>query len=72
MKPLFVTVLLALSLAVPAAACPVCPSETGEQVRAGLLDRDWRSGVLATLAPFVVVFGVVAWIHFGDAPRGRK
>ena len=54
-----------------AAACPVCDSGTGRQVRAGILDGDLGLNLLATLLPFMVVLAVVAAIHFGP-PRSSK
>ncbi len=48
-----------------ASACPVCNSETGEQVRAGLLDGNLALNLLAVVLPFVVLAGVTTVIHFG-------
>ena len=48
-----------------AMACPVCNTDTGQQVRAGIMDGNFGVSLLATLLPFAVVLGVVAIIQFG-------
>jgi hypothetical protein len=55
----------ALMLASSASACPVCGSETGRQVRAGIFNEQFGSKLVLTLLPFPVFLGVVAAIHFG-------
>ena len=52
-------------------ACPVCDSETGRDVRAGIVYGDFARNVLATVLPFAVVLGGVVAFHF-DWPRGRR
>src|SRR5690349_5265967 len=52
----------------PLRACPLCESETGERVRAGLFGADFGSNLAVTLLPFPVLLGIVALIHFGP-PR---
>lgn len=66
-----VAVYLSFALARTARACPVCDSETGQQVRAELRDEHLGVSVLATVVPFVLVLGVVAAVHFGP-PRIRR
>ena len=66
------TCALALSTfaAAECAACPVCHTETGKEVRAGIFDDDFGKNVALTLAPFPLLIGVVALIHFGvPAPK---
>jgi hypothetical protein len=58
-------------LSTPALACPVCGSETGQQVRAGLAGDGVGLALTATIVPFVVVAGIVAAVHFGP-PWTRK
>lgn len=65
-----VAVVLALLGATPAAACPVCSSETGERVRAGVFGAEFGANALLIALPFAVLFGVVALLHFGP-PRLR-
>lgn len=68
---LSVTIAL-LALAGTASACPVCDSERGAEVRAGL--REDVGSVVAVAAvglPFVVVAGVVAAVHAGPVRRKR-
>ncbi len=48
-----------------ASACPLCHTETGEKVRAGIFDDEFARNVLVTLLPFPVLAGLVALIHFG-------
>jgi hypothetical protein len=64
--------LTTLVVAPPAAACPVCNSDTGQQVRAGLFGEDFGRNLLATALPFPILLGVVAAIHFGRPRRGRS
>ena len=53
----------------PAAACPLCDSETGERVRTGVGDG-FADHLLAAALPFAVLFAVVAFIRFAP-PRRR-
>ncbi len=46
-------------------ACPLCESETGERVRAGIFDADFGTNLAVTLLPFPLFLGIVALIHFG-------
>jgi hypothetical protein len=62
---------LSLMLAGAASACPLCDSDTGQEVRAELVDEHLGVSVMATVAPFAVVLGVVAAVHFGP-PRIRR
>jgi len=57
----------ALALLVPlaAGACPVCRSETGRAVRAGIVDSAGAATVAALLAPFAVLAAIVLVLHFG-------
>jgi hypothetical protein len=65
------TVLVVLAIHTPnATACPVCNTNTGQQVRAGIFDQDFARNLLATLLPFPLLFGAVAAIHYGW-PRSR-
>ena len=55
----------------PAAACPVCDSDDGARVRTALVDDDLPMNLLAVTAPFILVSGVVAIVHFGIPSRRR-
>lgn len=46
-------------------ACPVCHTETGQQVRAGIFDENFGRNIALTLLPFPFLFAIVAVIHFG-------
>lgn len=48
-----------------ASACPVCHTETGQQVRAGIFDESFGRNLVLTLLPFPILAGVAAAIHFG-------
>jgi hypothetical protein len=50
-------------------ACPVCHSETGKQVRAGIFNEEFGTNLLTTLLPFPVVLGVAAALHYGFSPK---
>jgi hypothetical protein len=61
-----------------AAACPVCNTETGAAVRAGLFDDRFPETMAGILAPFPVLLAIVALLHFGwrrlpwaDTPPAR-
>ena len=55
-----------------ASACPVCETETGKQVRAGIFGDDFASNVALTLVPFPLLAGLVALIHFGPWGKGGR
>ena len=55
-----------------AVACPFCDSVTAERVRAGIFDFDFLYHVAATLAPFPILIGLVAFIHFSGMPASSK
>ena len=48
-----------------AAACPVCATELGQQVRSGIFGPDFGSNLLAVLLPFPVLAAIVAGLHYG-------
>jgi hypothetical protein len=52
-----------------AAACPLCHTQTGEQVRAGIFNSNFGLNLMAMALPFVVFVGVVAWLHRGGNHR---
>ena len=47
----------------PAAACTICDSEVGVEVRAGIFDGDFGLSVLATVLPVAVCAGVGAALY---------
>ena len=49
----------------PVRACPLCVSETGERVRAGIFNADFGTNLAVTVLPFSVFLAIVALIHFG-------
>jgi hypothetical protein len=51
-------------------ACPVCRSEVGEQVRAGILDENFRFHLLASALPFPIFLVIVAALH--GTPKRRR
>gem|GEM_PF-3586447 len=52
-------------------ACPICASETGAEVRAGIFNEDFGWNLLVTVLPFPLMLGIAAALHFGCAPRER-
>ena len=46
-------------------ACPICNTETGQQVRAGIFGDDFWSTLLVVVSPFPVLLLVIAAYHFG-------
>jgi hypothetical protein len=55
--------------AASAVACPICNTGTGDQVRAGILDENLGSTLLAVLLPFPILLSLVALIHVGWPSR---
>jgi hypothetical protein len=53
-------------------SCPVCHTQTGEQVRAGIFNPSFGWNLLATALPFPVFAGIVAWLYFGVPVRQPK
>jgi hypothetical protein len=58
-------------LSANAIACPLCHSQTGRQVRTGIFNSTFGLHLIATLAPFPVLVGVVALIYFGP-PKVKR
>lgn len=54
----------------PASACPLCDTQTAEQVRRGLVDEHLPVSVAAVVVPLLATAGVVALVPTGGA-RGR-
>ena len=46
-------------------ACPLCESETGERVRAGIFNADFGYNLFVTILPFSMFLAIVALIHTG-------
>jgi hypothetical protein len=45
-------------------ACPLCHTETGRQVRAGIFDVHFSGNLLYTLLPFPLFLFIVAFIYY--------
>jgi hypothetical protein len=67
--PLVVAFLAAAATAAP--ACPVCVTETGAAVRAGIA-ADFATTLAAVLAPFPVLAATVALLHRGWPAWARR
>jgi hypothetical protein len=48
-----------------AAACTVCDSETGQQVRAGIFGDEFWTTLVGVVAPFPVLLIIIAFYHYG-------
>jgi len=75
-RPLLFFIVTVLPAAVaasdaPAAACPVCDTRPGQEVRDGIFDRDFGRNLLAVSLPFPLLLAVVGLIHFGWSPTRR-
>ena len=59
---------------VPAWACPLCHSPTGEKVRDGIFNSQFPITLVSMALPFVVIAGVVAVIHHSSphVPKSRS
>lgn len=71
LREVVVPLVVAIVLAVPAFACPVCATDTGQQVRQGIFDDRFWVNVLLILLPFPVFIGVAAGLYRGF-PAGRE
>ena len=73
-KIVVVTWAIALNTGVPAWACPLCHSPTGEKVRDGVFNSQFPITLVSMALPFVVIAGVVAVIHHSSPhdPRSRS
>jgi hypothetical protein len=54
----------------PVSACPLCESETGQKVRAGIFNDDFGFNLIVTFLPFPVLIAIVVLIHYG-IPWGK-
>lgn len=54
-----------------AAACPICNTETGELVRAGIFGNDFWTTLLVVASPFPVLLLAIAAYHFDWLKVGR-
>jgi hypothetical protein len=52
--------------------CPVCVSDTGQQVRAAIFGPDFLFNVAVAFVPFVVMACVVAAIDLLPVPGARR
>ena len=64
-------VVVSAAVGVPAAACPVCDTGTGDAVREGIRE-DLAVSVAATVLPFALAGGVIMAVHVGLSPARRK
>ena len=68
----FLFCLCTLIFTSPALACPVCDSDTGKAVRAGVFGGDFGFNLLVTVIPFVVCLGITAVIYYGFPAWGGR
>lgn len=59
------------TMPLPALACPMCESEIGQQVRAGIFDDTFGKKLVLTLLPFPILIALVAFIHYGPPTLRR-
>lgn len=70
MKQLILVV--ALMLAAPVAmACPLCDSETGQNVCATIMGPDFFTNLLQMILPFFIFAAIAIAIHYGLPFRKR-
>jgi hypothetical protein len=55
-----------------ARACPLCHTETGAQVRAGIFGEDFGTNLVLTLLPFPVLAALVLVTHYAFPNRRAK
>jgi hypothetical protein len=52
--------------------CPVCHTQTGDQVRSGILNSGFAWKLLVTALPFPVFAATVAWVYFSKPKHGSN
>jgi hypothetical protein len=62
MKRLVLSALFFFALTISVFACPICDTETGQQVRESIFGEDFGRNVLLTLAPVPVLLGIMALV----------
>ena len=66
-------VLVALTAWAPGVcACPYCDSDIGREVAAKIFDGEFAVNAVQILLPFPFLLGLVAAVHLGRWPEGRK
>lgn len=60
-----IAVALVFLLPMAACACPLCDTETGQQVRAGIFSDAFWPTLLTVLLPFPVLLVLLAAMNFG-------
>ena len=52
-----------------AAACPLCHTDLGQQVRDGIFGADFWPNLFSVLLPFPIFFSLAAALHYGFGRR---
>lgn len=65
MRVIALTCLAGILMAVEAAACPLCISETGKRVREGIFNAEFGHHLAAVMAPFAICLLLIALLHSG-------
>jgi hypothetical protein len=52
-----------------AAACPLCHTDLGQQVRDGIFGADFWSNLFSVLLPFPIFLSLAAALHYGFGRR---
>jgi hypothetical protein len=55
-----------------AAACPLCHTDLGQQVRDGIFGGDFWSNLFFVLLPFPIFLSLAAALHFGFGRRAQN
>jgi hypothetical protein len=71
MRSTLVSLVPGLLGAASALACPLCHTETGQQVRAAVFGPGFWFNLLVTMAPFFLFIGLTAIIYYG-IPMPKK
>jgi hypothetical protein len=62
----------AFALGQPAAACPLCDSDTGRQVRANLFGPDFGTNLATVLLPFPGLLAMVVLVRAATPGRQKS
>lgn len=53
-------------------SCPICHTQTGQQVRAGLFDSGFGWNLFVTGLPFPIFAAAVIWVYFSKPKAGSN
>ena len=70
MRDITRAIVVSPAMATLALSCPLCHTDTGQQVRAGIFGPDFAFNLVITVIPFILFLGITALIYFGIPSMG--